>query len=85
MKSYIAACCVVGGLLFSTPLTILAEEVTSIKLLPVVPRGALSILPFAQSQVPCISNPCRGPVGIVHRRATGTIRILSEKPAGRRF
>jgi len=79
MKSYIAACCAVGGLLFSSPPAVLAEEARpSVTLLPVVSRGALSMLPFAPS--------LKSPVFLTHARdqsgrlfileQPGTIRIL---------
>ena len=79
MKSYIAACCAVAGIVFSTPPTLLAEEAwPSIKLLPVVSRGALSILPFSHS--------LNSPVFLTHAgdqsgrlfivEQPGTIRIL---------
>lgn len=79
MKSYIAACCAVGGLLFSAPLAVLAEEARpSIKLLPVVSRGILSMLSFSPS--------LKSPVFLAHAgdqsgrlfivEQPGTIRIL---------
>src|SRR6266550_4433897 len=79
MKSYIAAFCVVGSLLFSVPLALLAEEAPpSIKLLPVVSRDNLSRLPFSLS--------LKSPVFLTHAgdqsgrlfilEQPGTIRIL---------
>jgi glucose/arabinose dehydrogenase len=79
MKSYIAAFCAVGGLLFSAPLTVLAEEARPlIKLLPVVSRGILSMLSFSPS--------LKSPVFLTHAEnqserlfiveQPGTIRIL---------
>jgi glucose/arabinose dehydrogenase len=81
MKSYIAACCAVGGFLFSVPLAVLAEEVRpSIQLLPVVSRGIVSILSFS----PSLKSPLflthagdqSGRLFIVEQ--PGTIRILEQ-------
>lgn len=79
MKSYIAAFSVVGGLLFSAPLALLAEEAPpSIKLLPVLSRDIPSMLPFSLS--------LNSPVFLTHAgdqsgrlfivEQPGTIRIL---------
>jgi len=79
MKSYIAVFCAVGGLLFSAPLAVLAEEARPvIKLLPVVSRGILSMLSFSPS--------LKSPVFLTHAgdqsermfivEQPGTIRIL---------
>ena len=79
MKSYFAAFCAVGGLFFSAPLAVLAEEARPlIKLLPVVSRGILSMLSFSPS--------LKSPVFLTHAgdqsermfivEQPGTIRIL---------
>jgi len=79
MKAYLAACCAVGGLLFSAHPAVLAEEARpSVTLLPVVSRGVLSTLSFAPS--------LKSPVFLTHARdqsgrlfiveQPGTIRIL---------
>ncbi len=79
MKSYLAACCAVGGLFFSAHPAALAEEARpSVTLLPVVSRGALSTLSFAPS--------LKSPVFLTHAgdqsgrlfivEQPGTIRIL---------
>jgi len=81
MKSYIVACCTVGGLFFSAPLAGLAEEVRpSIQLLPVVSRGIFSILSFSPS--------LKSPVFLTHAgdqsgrlfivEQPGTIKILEQ-------
>jgi glucose/arabinose dehydrogenase len=81
MKSSIAAFCVVGGLLFSAPLAVLAEEARpSIKLLPIVSRGIPPIL----SSSPSLKSPVflthagdqSGRLFIVEQ--PGTIRILEQ-------
>ena len=79
MKSYIAACCVVGGLFFSAHPAALAEEARpSVTLLPIVSRGSLLMLSFPPS--------LKSPVFLTHARdqsgrlfiveQPGTIRIL---------
>lgn len=79
MKSYIAACCAVGGLFFSAHPAALAEEARpSVTLLPIVSRGSLSMLSFPPS--------LKSPVFLTHARdqsgrlfiveQPGTIRIL---------
>ena len=81
MKSYIAACCVVGGLFFSTHPAALAEEARpSVTLLPIVSRGSLLMLSFPPS--------LKSPVFLTHARdqsgrlfiveQPGTIRILEK-------
>ena len=80
MKPYITAfCCVVGGLLFSAPLALLAEEAPpSIKLLPVVSRDIHSKVPLSVSLKSPVflthSGDHSGRLFIVEQ--PGTIRIL---------
>jgi glucose/arabinose dehydrogenase len=81
MKSYVAACCAAGGLLFSAHPAVLAEEARpSVTLLPIVSRGALSMLPFAPSlKSPVFLTYARDQSGrlfIVEQ--PGTIRILEK-------
>lgn len=79
MKSYIAALCAVGGLLFSAPLAVLPEEARpSIKLLPVVSRGFLSNLFFLPSlKSPVFLTHAGGQPGLLFIvEQPGTIRIL---------
>jgi glucose/arabinose dehydrogenase len=81
MKSYIAACCAAGSLLFSAHPAVLAEEARpSVTLLPVVSRSVLSTLSFSPS--------LKSPVFLTHARdqsgrlfileQPGTIRILEK-------
>lgn len=81
MKSYIAACCAVGGLFFSAHPAALAEEARpSVTLLPIVSHDIRSMLPFSPS--------LKSPVFLTHARdqsgrlfiveQPGTIRILEK-------
>jgi glucose/arabinose dehydrogenase len=81
MKSYIAACCAVGGLFFFAHPTVLAQEARpSVTLLPIVSHDILSMLPFSAS--------LKSPVFLTHARdqsgrlfiveQPGTIRILEK-------
>ena len=73
MKSYIAACCAVGGLLFSAHPAVLAEEARpSVTLLPVVSRGVLSTLSFAPS--------LKSPVFLTHARDQSGRLFIVEQP-----
>lgn len=81
MKSYIAACCAVGGLFFSAHPAVWAQEARpSVTLLPIVSRGALSMLPFSSSlKSPVFLTYARDQSGrlfIVEQ--PGTIRILEK-------
>lgn len=81
MKLCVATFCAIGGLLLSGLLAVLAEEARpSIKLLPVISRGILSILPFSPS--------LKSPVFLTHAgdlsgrlfvvEQPGTVRILEK-------
>src|SRR5437879_13423113 len=74
MKVYIAAFCVVGGLLFSAPLALWAEEAPpSIKLLPVVSRDILSMVPFSRS--------LKSPVFLTHAGDQSGRLFIVEQPS----